>query len=183
LQDRNLKDYLALILRIDAKNFSTVEDFYQRNAYFFRPVSHSGLHPIYDHNSSIHGVPSVNLVRAANLILEVDTESWDATCLHEKIAEAITSHATTDAGLDDNPLEVKIKQFHASQRAFSKALHSYLRWALAEGMPGPGIGDMLTILGRTVALSRLSDAANSVRERSAPRCEAEVPQSEAIASR
>lgn len=182
MQERNLKDYLASILLIDAKNFRTVEDFYQRNTYFFNPVTHSRLHHTYGHDSSMHGVPIVDLIRAANMISEVDADSWGSTALHEKIAEAITSHATTFSASNDNPLAPEAKPLHATQRAFSKALHSYLRWALAEGMPGPGIGDMLTILGRTVALSRLSNAADSLREQSASRREVAGTQEEAMAS-
>lgn len=116
------------------------------------------------------------------MISEVDTDSWNVTSLHAKIAEALTSHATIFSVLDDRPLGAEAKPLHTDQRAFSKALHSYLRWALAEGMPGPGMGDMLTVLGRTVTLSRLSAAANSLREQSEPRREAGIPQSEAIAS-
>lgn len=116
------------------------------------------------------------------MISEVDTDSWNVTSLHAKIAEALTSYPTIFSVLDDRPLGAEAKPLHTDRRAFSKALHSYLRWALAEGMPGPGMGDMLTVLGRTVTLSRLSDAANSLGEQSEPRREAGIPQSEAIAS-
>lgn len=178
MQGRNLKDYLALILRVDAKNFSTVEDFYQRNAYFFKPVIHSRRR-----DSSIHGIPLIDLARPARMISEVDVHSWDATSLHGKIAEAATFHTTAGTVADNSPLGAEDKSLHASQRAFSKALHSYLRWALAEGMPGPGIGHILAILGRSVSQSRLSHAADSVREQSAHSHEAEVSQLETLASR
>ena len=117
------------------------------------------------------------------MISEVDADSWNATALHERVAEAVTSHTTKDTTANDSPLGVEDKLLHTSHKAFSKALHMYLRWALAEGMPGPGIGDILTVLGRSVALGRLGDAACSVREQSVHRGEAEVSQSEAIASR
>ena len=180
MHGRNLRDYVAFILRVDAKNFSTVEDFWQRNAYFFKPITHSRHLLTNDHDSSVHGVPLVNLVRAANKISEVETNSWDATSLHEKIAEAITSFTTTETILNESTLATETKPSDASQRVFSKALHLYLRWALAEGMPGPGIGDILTVLGRSVALDRLNQAADLVKEQPAHRCDEEVPRSEAV---
>ncbi len=168
---------------MDAKNFSTVEDFYQRNAYFFKPVSHDQLKPEYGLNDSIHGTPIVQLIEAAGLISHIDTECWTSIPLQTKISEITKSFTSPDISVDEQSLNLETNAAHASPRAFSKALHSFLRWALAGGMPGPGIADLMAILGRNVTLDRVKAAADVVRERNLHGPELEEPTSEANASR
>ena len=38
--------------------------------------------------------------------------------------------------------------------SFKKQLYSYLRWALLEGSPGPGIPESMDILGKTETVLR-----------------------------
>lgn len=182
LRERDLRSYLALIVRVDAKNYTTVEDFYQRNAYFFKPIVHSDLEPGYHNQSFIYGVPILDLIKAAKTISQVHTESWNTTSLHNKISENVTSFTKAGGLLNDDSSGAEERPSDVAQRVFSKALHSYLRWALAGGMPGPSIADIMAVLGRSTTLDRLNDAAESFREHGVGSLEAEVPQSEAIAS-
>jgi glutamyl-tRNA synthetase len=43
-------------------------------------------------------------------------------------------------------------------KIFKKELYHYLRWALSASAPGPGIPEIMTILGREETLRRIQDA-------------------------
>lgn len=140
---------------------------------------HSGLEPSHHSRSIIHGVPILKLAEAAETISQVPNESWNTTPLHNAIFQLVISMTEVGA-LSDNHLKAGQTALDLDQRGYSKALYSYLRWALAGGMPGPGVADIMTILGRRVTLSRLRDAAESVRGHAAGGVDAEVLQNEAI---
>ena len=117
------------------------------------------------------------------MLSQVHFHSWNTTSLHNAISEAVTSYTGVTAGSDGITLEAGARLAQDRYKAFSKALHSYLRWALVGGMPGPGIADTMFILGRSVALERLNNAATSIQQQSLHDIVLDIRQSEATKSR
>ncbi|KAI9841678.1 MAG: Glutamate--tRNA ligase mitochondrial, partial [Pleopsidium flavum] len=118
LRERDLKSYLAMIVRVDAKNFTTVEDFYHRNAYFFEQIVHSDLEPGYQNQSFIHGLPILDLIKAAETISFVNAESWNSTILHSQISEMVTSSTEARGVLIDISSGMEERPSDVDQRAF-----------------------------------------------------------------
>ncbi len=180
---RNIRDYVRKILLADAKNFTHIDDFYMRNEFFFAPVinSHYLPPPRNKHNPKVARVS--DLVAAADEFQQLSHENWMSehlrTLLHDLVngdrgpmqfaseiseptdaeREALEKEQLTFTPDKLEAHEKGITLLQRRRRSWNRALHHYLRWALAEGKTGPGIVEILDILGREESLARLAQAA------------------------
>ncbi|KAH0565145.1 hypothetical protein GP486_001457 [Trichoglossum hirsutum] len=155
----NLRDYISAILRADAENFTTPEEFWKRNSYFFTSII-IGQYPVrYSDGRRVHSVPVNDLAKCARQFETMPPETWNSSTLKDKISEVITTSSEmsvqelNEQGADKSALAKR------TRKEWNKAFHHYLRWAVAEGKEGPPIGQVMEILGRDISLGRLREAA------------------------
>ncbi|EKG20491.1 Glutamyl/glutaminyl-tRNA synthetase class Ic [Macrophomina phaseolina MS6] len=138
LDRMSLRDYVAEVLRIDAKNYTTPNEFLLEHEYFFTdfmpsiraPSDDSGLlQQVFDH--------------------AFVTDEWNAKALHECIADA--ANVVVDARIEEYPEQGR----GSVEKQAKKDVYRHLRAALADGNPGPGIADMMEVLGREVCVQRM----------------------------
>ena len=79
LGGRYLRDYVAKIIRADAKNYSTAEDFVMRSNFFFTQLSHP---------TSVTDAPGIPLL--AKSLAEISEAYWQPDRLKTKIKEIAT---------------------------------------------------------------------------------------------
>ncbi|KAH0538399.1 hypothetical protein FGG08_004999 [Glutinoglossum americanum] len=156
----SLRDYISAILKADSVNFTTPEDFWKRNSYFFAPIIIDQYPIRYSNGKMVHSVPVYDLVQCARQFENIPLQIWNSSAIKGKILEmAATSSGTSglesmECGKDKESTSIK-----RTQKEWSKAFHHYLRWAIAEGKEGPSIGQVMEILGRDISLKRLKEAA------------------------
>lgn len=128
--------------------------------YFFGPVINSHYSIWAANGKPVHEIPIENLARMASQLELLGPERWTSEAIALTIPEIVTA-ASSEAQEDEPNSDSKTGKASPAQRhkAWNKAFHHYLRWALAEGKDGPGIADIMAILGRDESLARLSRAA------------------------
>lgn len=145
LNNISLRDYVAAVLRIDAKNYSTPHEFLVVHGYFFADFTPSLSAPEDDREL---------LQRAWESCFK--PEEWTVANLHTCISDAATAMVTArlaeDSSLNSTEEERKAK----------KETYKHLRAALADGQPGPGIADMMEVLGRDRCLGRMMKYVSAV---------------------
>ncbi|KAI9801554.1 MAG: hypothetical protein M1825_003233 [Sarcosagium campestre] len=154
------RDYIGSVLRIDAPNYTTSEQFLQRNAYFFRRPSN--LSPYRSQADEHSHAVSTLVAKAAELsvIPESDwTEKQIAVALN-KIMKDVTG-ATNEAMVRDGSGKLK-----EARRTWNTAFYQYLRWAITGELVGPPIPQIMEVLGYTVCMQRLDRGAEMVKSTS-----------------
>lgn len=148
LNGRSLRDYVTLIIKADAKNYTTPPAFIERNSYFFttptEPVDISPSPGGYDFHPK-------QLDLFAGRIAEVPAASWSSDALKAKIAEIINdvAEATYDGRADAERREML--------KAMNKAWYHFLRGRVARGTSGPSVADIMAILGPEETERRLCE--------------------------
>ncbi|GME66011.1 Glutamyl/glutaminyl-tRNA synthetase class Ic [Neofusicoccum parvum] len=138
--DRGLRDYVVKVLRSDTKNYTTPLEFLRNHEYFFADFTPSMSAP----------EPDRQLLRRAFESCFAP-EEWNVTGLHECIADAI--NMILEARLKEDPEQERVPV----EKAVKKDVYKHLRLALADGKAGPGIADMMEVLGRDACLKRMMD--------------------------
>ncbi|KAL6721560.1 Glutamate--tRNA ligase mitochondrial [Lecanora helva] len=134
-----LREKVAALLRVDAANYSTPREFFERNQHFLcvepRPecvVREGDL------------VTGSGLEYIGSELSKVSNDQWNEERLKQSFDLAVKK---MEEGRTDD--------FSSGYR---KSLQHFLRWALTGGRPGPSIIASLSILGRDESLSRIKDA-------------------------
>ncbi|KAJ5782542.1 hypothetical protein N7457_004316 [Penicillium paradoxum] len=161
LKGRTLSEYIAPLIRADAKSYTDAKEFAQRNSTFFTPkldrVPYTPASP--SSSSSSPEVPIQALHTAAAALTLVPSSHWDI----ENHRFNINSYD----GSDSVVLPVSESETPAAaittDKVFKKELYHYLRWALSASAPGPGIPETMAILGRDETLRRVQDAKASTQ--------------------
>lgn len=157
LEGRTLSEYVAPLLRADAKSYTTASEFLERNSTFFTteldrppytpastPLSPSDLTPT-------ASIPMVSLHTAAAAFTLVPSAHWTLETHRTNITSYDGSESVLlPSELQDAPIAV--------DKLFKKELYHYLRWALSASAPGPGIPETMAILGRDETVRRLQEA-------------------------
>ena len=146
LQQRSLREYLKAVVIADAKNFQDVNEFCQRNSYFFNK-SEDGI----DVDASMFGGNSdiVNISAIFDTFSEVPGSKWDqgnlTTKMHE-ICEKLAMKPGNDESDDAKAVAL---------RTCKRLVQLNLRAAIARGRHGPGIIQTMLLIGRETCLKRL----------------------------
>lgn len=161
LQGRTLPEYIAPLLRADAKSYTDAKSFVQRNSTFFTThLSRPSYHPAFSPASSSSApttVPMQLLHTAAAALTLVPSTHWTIETHRANInyydGGAAIETSSPPSSTEEEPLSPA-----AGNKLFKKELYHYLRWALSGSAPGPGIPETITILGREETVRRLQDA-------------------------
>ncbi|CAL5873305.1 uncharacterized protein PFLUO_LOCUS7576 [Penicillium psychrofluorescens] len=160
LQERTLPEYIAPLLRADAKTYSDAPTFIERNSTFFttqlsRPPYTPASTSSTDANDTTPAVPMQALHTAAAALTLVPPTHWTV----ETHRSNITSYdGSAIASSSEGQEEADSASSAAMNKLFKKELYHYLRWALSASAPGPGIPETMAILGRDESVRRLQDA-------------------------
>jgi glutamyl-tRNA synthetase len=148
LNGRRLRDYTASVLRADAKNYSNPAEFLKRNAYFFSPPK---LKEATEENAKAVHLQFDILRRASHNFSKISDACWGEKSLAEQVEELITSSGSVQRDLKSSKVDLDIYPVTKS------SLHQQLRTVVTGGLPGPGMLEILSILGRTATLKRLEE--------------------------
>ncbi|OOQ84921.1 glutamyl-tRNA synthetase [Penicillium brasilianum] len=171
LQGRSLFEYIAPLLRTDAKTYTTAEEFTKRNSTFFttqldRP---SYISAASSASTETPTVPMQALHTAAAALTLVPPAHWTI--------ETHRTNITSYDGSDTVTISSGTADTVNPDKIFKKELYHYLRWALSASAPGPGIPEIMTILGREETLRRIQDA-KALTQHLVPQTGRRVPKGE-----
>ncbi|KAM3423302.1 hypothetical protein BST61_g741 [Cercospora zeina] len=165
----DMHTYLRDILLIDSKSYQTPQQFLARNQYFVSydsalvpeppehyhqdPASNLTVTPqdLAQLTKSFLSPPFISAPSASEEQPSGTKDTLDAHIshvsaqIHDRIHAAIANHLN-EKSLEDLP---------KTSKAYNKALMRYLREKLSYGMPGPGVGQMMAVLGWQECCRRL----------------------------
>ncbi|KAJ5900759.1 Glutamate--tRNA ligase [Penicillium subrubescens] len=151
LQGRALSEYIAPLLRADAKTYTTAEEFTQRNSTFFTTqLARAPYTSTSSTSTEAPTVPMQALHTAAAALTLVPPAHWTI--------ETHRANITSYDGSDTVTIPAETADAINPDKIFKKELYHYLRWALSASAPGPGIPEIMTILGREETVRRIQDA-------------------------
>ncbi|KAF1815095.1 glutamyl-tRNA synthetase [Eremomyces bilateralis CBS 781.70] len=142
LQDTLLPTYISSILKADARNYSTPEEFVKRVEFFFRPQHYP---PIFDGYQKSN-VAVDTLASACRQILQASP--WTKEGIQKEIL-------TTVAQLEKS-IASEASEKH-SHRAVSADVHHFLRGVILGGRAGPTVAESMEILGKAFCAARFSE--------------------------
>lgn len=165
LKGRDLRQYITSIFQADPRNFTTAKEFYNRSLYFFAPVINEFYSSRHLNGKDIHPVSVRILIKAAGDFENIPPKSWTTTGIRKALLDIAAKMSNTPIP-DPYDSETDMQRAARIKRntTWSRGLHHYLRWAIAESKPGPPIADTMAILGRNESLARLKNAAFLARE-------------------
>jgi len=144
--DSELRDRIAAVLRLDAANYTTAREFFERNSNFFfsEPRQEYKRH-------ADDRVIRKNLSVINKAFVDVPSEQWDEAHLKQafhELVEDLSNKLDNDYAPD----------FDDPTKGFRIPLQRFLRWALVGGRPGVTLMATMVLLGRDVSLQRIEDA-------------------------
>ncbi|KAL8837512.1 MAG: hypothetical protein Q9170_002505 [Blastenia crenularia] len=150
LEGQALKDRIAEVLRHTAKNYTTIEDFFNKYDYFFYETSLPNQDDLSPMNATYEKFSS-QLYTVNAKFRSVSPEKW----CEDLLRETITVIADNLCSELNQPFKetYKIVQF-------------YLRWAISKGRSGPSMPTTMALLGRDTSLQRFDELAAALRSRS-----------------
>lgn len=138
----------------DARNFHNVDDFCNRNSYFFFTIEDYS-----DFDSSVLLADSdvENICAVIDIFSEIPESKWNQENLASEMHELCDRLAT----------KLKIDNFNdvktAPLRDCNRLIQRCLRAAIAKGRHGPGIIQTMDLIGRHTCRKRLLHFKSSVR--------------------
>ena len=150
-----MKQYVAAVVRLDAKQYVSAKDFVLRNRFFFVPVEQTNPHSNGDfpdwklnEEQDIRTMASV-ACQLKNVPLSNWTSSHlkeEATGIVDKICRTNYERHLPDGEKKHSPMSVK---------EATGLFNRWLRSSIMGGLPGPSMLDTMALLGREVTLGRL----------------------------
>ena len=145
LRGRKLEGVVAAMLQAEHKGYTTSSDFVKRSSIYFDPVS-SNL----DFDKAEY-YSSQTLSTAATALCLVPKESWIAG-VHRQNALSVEPDDPTD-----------LTERRVAPGRWKKEFYDFLRLVLLGSAPGPGIFEVMEILGKNVCTERIRSAALTIR--------------------
>lgn len=193
LEDRTLPQYIAPLLRADAKSYTDATNFVQRNSTFFTtrlnrnpytPASSPSPSPSSSSDSITSSpppqIPIQALHTAAAALTLVPPTHWTIETHRTNINSYDGSDAVSVSSAPESTSSGEgtgsTATLPAADKIFKKELYHYLRWALSASAPGPGIPETMAILGRRETVRRVQEA-KSLTESLIPSAGRRVPKS------
>ncbi|KAJ5990428.1 hypothetical protein N7522_010635 [Penicillium canescens] len=167
LKGRTLSEYIAPLIRADAKSYTDAQAFVQRNSTFFTPklnrVAYAPTTPAPSSSSSSSPqVPMQALHTAAAALTLVPPTHWNIETHRFNITSYDGSDSVVLPEVESSATDAPAAPV-ATDKVFKKELYHYLRWALSASAPGPGIPETMVILGRDETVRRIQDAKASTQ--------------------
>ncbi|KAI9709444.1 MAG: Glutamate--tRNA ligase mitochondrial [Bogoriella megaspora] len=150
LNNRNLRDYVAQILRGNAKNYETPTDFVQRNYYFFKPLSETASFQLLVDDLS---EDERRCILAASRLGDIPNDRWRPGYINDNIGKILDTLSNDFPMSSDESFTIDVAD--KRKKEWQKQFNLMLREMLTGGLPGPGLGETMAILGKDIVMQRL----------------------------
>ncbi|KAI9687964.1 MAG: Glutamate--tRNA ligase mitochondrial [Bathelium mastoideum] len=146
-----LRQYVANILRVGAKNYETPADFINHVHYFFEPRKLDGAMDLDERGR--------RCIIAATQLENIPADRWLCGVLNDRIRLIVQLLLDTSTTV----LEV-IPSFEQDfeRKDWRKRFNLHLRVLVTGGSSGPGLSETMHLLGRDVVLARIADWADKI---------------------
>lgn len=134
-----LKERAATLLRLDAMNYTTPQDFFDRNFYLFCTIERKEYNPR-DDDSLLKS----NIDQIVRDFAAINQEQWGDFKIKQVLEELAIS---------------LLPIWKTDRKGCRNALSHFLRWALTGGRPGLAVIPIMALLGRDESIRRIEDAA------------------------
>jgi len=161
--------YVHSVLCADARNYLTPSNFVDRNTYFFtappksiltRTIPALKLHNV---PAERHNVAPEDPILFFDEFSQIPASEWTSEEI-KRIGNLIISQRTHRSIEELRSAKAWSEELDLRfQKAWSKFVHQYLRWAISAGMPGPDGAETMSILGRKEALNRFKTAKDVIK--------------------
>lgn len=144
--DGELRERTASLLRLDAANFTTPREFFQRNSQLLCFKARKEYRPRQEDS-----LLKTNMGHIQSVFFAMTSEEWKEPRLKyvsEQLVESLLANWKMDQSNDPT-------------KDCRNALNRFLRWALTGGRPGLTVTSTLALLGRDESVRRIQDAASS----------------------
>lgn len=171
LGHHNVESYVAKLVQLDARNYTNASAFVERNKYFFQTPDEQALLTSRP-SGHLHHMPSAMPSVAQNEVLhqvradleQILPEKWTTEKLRDCINVIVTERAEQSLRIWKDDYVLDLEQIRKiGPKSWSKLIHSYIRWAITAGLPGPDGAASMQILGREETLARLTNAARVLK--------------------
>lgn len=167
----NAESYVAKLVQLDARNYTNASSFVDRNKYFFHTPDEQVLLSSRPSGHLHHMPRGVELVVQDGIFREVlsglkliPLEEWTTPRVRDYINATITEKAEQSVEQSRKNHVLDLEEVRkTAPKSWSKLIHSYIRWAIATGLPGPDGAESMNILGREETLARLASAARVLK--------------------
>jgi len=136
LNDHEPTNYITHLIRVDARNYTYADEFVERNKYFFDTIDRTTLQDTLPELEASLGL----LGEVLTSVGSIPEDEWNSTTIRETINNV------------------------KGTKSEMKAVHEFIRWALAASRAGPSSGDSMEVLGKLEAQTRLDVAYEILEE-------------------
>ncbi|TAQ90252.1 hypothetical protein B7494_g1441 [Chlorociboria aeruginascens] len=165
------KFFIYSIVLADASNYSNPAEFITRSHYFFHAPSPEKLLAEMP-SLKLRNIPSGSqheiserLIQFTDNFAEISDVHWKTSNIKSWINSIVDQGSLSTILRPHLVGESTEKLEELATKAWSKAVHQYLRWAISAGMPGPDGAVTMSILGREESLRRLKMAKEVIMRR------------------
>jgi glutamyl-tRNA synthetase len=156
---------VSTLVRADAQNYTSPNDFIDRNLTFFQPPSADMLERAPSAFDIFKGtrkdtydlfLPSLNELR------NIPVANWTTDEI-----KACTSLIISSQVCEPENVGIKLsseQQTNSPKKGWSTFVHGYLRWAVSAGRPGPDGSLAMSLLGKEETLRRLDTAQKTLTD-------------------
>lgn len=134
-----LKHRAATLLRLDAMNYTTPQDFFDRNFYLFCTIERKEYSPRGDDS-----LLKSNIDQIVRDLAAISQEQWGQIKIKQVLEELATS---------------LLRTWKTDRKGCRNALSLFLRWALTGGRSGLAVIPTMALLGKDESIRRIEDAA------------------------
>ncbi|KAL9612519.1 MAG: hypothetical protein Q9167_002904 [Letrouitia subvulpina] len=159
----NLKNRVINLFQLVGPRYVNPLTLFNDYEYFFRPLDHLEYKSV--SNPVVRNLLEGILPLVRQEISVISSEDWDSAVLKttiQHVVDTITqqrSHVLDETGNDSStPGKIVIQEKILRSKSVYKAVHHYLRWAIAFGRSGPPMHDTMAVIGRKECIQRLANA-------------------------
>ena len=156
---RNMREHVISLLKLEAREYTTPEAFFERFRYFF-VLSSEDLQKSRPQKRSDVDEGEVAIATMVQGLEELSTDQWNASELKDKIGTVVERirEKSTPQTYQSNTDQLQ------NAKTMTAAIMHAMRWALLASPRGPPMGNTMELLGRNVTLQRLRVAKSILQQ-------------------
>lgn len=159
----DLKNRVIKLFQLVGPRYVNPQALFNDYEYFFRSLDLLEYNPVLDPDGHDQLEGCLPLIHQE--ISGIPSDDWDSAVLKTTIQQVIDTITEQRNYIPDEPGnnssapgEVATQEKTLRSKAVYRAIHYYLRWAVAFGRPGPAMHDTMAVIGRKECFQRLANA-------------------------